>query len=106
MMLCFQQQRGKTAPLVAAFSAVSLAMSLSSSTAGTCPLGDAQLAARAALAPSAPQSVAAQMHHQPTMASVAAAEKKLAAVANGAARATNCHAPKGHGSSPDHLRGR
>ena len=106
MMLYFQQQRNKTVARVAALSAVGLAVSLSSSHARPCPLTDAQLAARAALGPSAPQSVAAQTHHQPTVASVAAAERKLAAAANGAARNTDCHAPEGQGSLPDHLRGR
>src|SRR5215468_10014604 len=34
----------------------------------------------------APQSIAAQMHHQPTTASVAAAEERLATLAYGAMR--------------------
>jgi hypothetical protein len=37
------------------------------------------IAARGALGPSAPQSIAAQLHRQPTVASVAAAEKRLGA---------------------------
>ncbi len=40
---------------------------------------DPRLAARADLGPSLPQSIAAQLHHQPTPASVAAAENRLAA---------------------------
>jgi hypothetical protein len=85
-MLYFRQPQDKTVPRVAVLSAVCLAVSLSISHAGPCPLTDAQLAARGALLPSAPQSIAAQMHHQPTVASVAAAERKLAAAVCGVAR--------------------
>ena len=63
-------------------SAASLAASPSTSDAGLCPLqAAAQLAARsrAGIGPSAPQSIAAQLHFQPTAASVAAAEARLAA---------------------------
>jgi hypothetical protein len=64
-------------------SAAALAAALStSSAAGACPLHlDAWSAARAraAIGPSLPQSIAAQMHVQPTAASVAAAEARLAA---------------------------
>jgi hypothetical protein len=102
----FQRPPDKTVPRAAVLSAVCLAVSLSSGHAGPCLLTDAQLAARAALLPSAPQSIAAQMHHQPSVASVAAAERKLAAAAYGIARITDCHAPEGHGTSPDHFRGR
>jgi len=38
----------------------------------------ASIAARLAACPSAPQSIAAMMHRQPTQASVAAAEERLA----------------------------
>jgi hypothetical protein len=48
-------------------------LSASSSRAERCP---SQIVARRDLGLSAPQSVAAQMHHQPTVASVAAAEKR------------------------------
>jgi hypothetical protein len=73
-----------TAPrlLMMMLSAAALMASVSTSDAGLCPLQtDARLAARAraAIGPSAPQSIAAQMHFQPTAASVAAAEARLAA---------------------------
>ena len=62
--------------------AAALAVSISSSYAGPCPPGmegmRASIAARLAAWPSAPQSIAAQTHRQPTQASVAAAEKALA----------------------------
>jgi hypothetical protein len=62
--------------------AAALAVSISTSYAGPCPLEiermraciDAKLAAR----PSAPESIGAMMHRQPTRASVAAAEERLA----------------------------
>lgn len=51
--------------------------------AATCgdaaPCAHEVVAARAALGPSAPQSLAAQLHRQPTVASVAAAERRLVA---------------------------
>jgi hypothetical protein len=68
-------------PRLMLLSAAALAASLSTSCAGMCRLQvDAWLAARAraAIGPSAPQSIAAQLHFQPTAASVAAAEARLA----------------------------
>ena len=64
-------------------------LSASSSRAEPCP---SQIVARADLRLSAPQSVAAQMHHQPTVASVAAAEKRVFASAVG--RMPGCAASK------------
>ena len=60
--------------------AAALAVSISSSHAGPCSLERmrASLDARLAAWPSAPESVAAMMHRQPTQASVAAAEERLA----------------------------
>jgi siroheme synthase (precorrin-2 oxidase/ferrochelatase) len=61
-----------------------LALSISTSYAGPCPIEraragiDALLTPRVATCPSAPESVGAMMHRQPTQASVAAAEEKLA----------------------------
>jgi hypothetical protein len=82
-----------TTPRVTLLSAVALAVPLSNGYAGPCPLQiDPRLAARMALGPSAPQSIAAQMHHQPTVASVVAAEKKLAAAFG--ARMPACHAKR------------
>jgi len=65
-------------------SAAAMAISASSSHARPCPLQiDAWLAARAVAGVSAPQSVGAMMHHQPTAGSVAAAEARLAVAAYG-----------------------
>jgi hypothetical protein len=73
-----------TMPRLVMLSAVAMALSLSSSFARPCPRQiDAWLAARAAAGVSAPQSVAAMMHHQPTVGSVAAAEARLAAMGPG-----------------------
>ena len=60
--------------------AAALAVSISSSYAGPCPFEGmrASIPARLAAWPSAPQTIAAQMHRQPTQASVAAAERALA----------------------------
>ena len=59
--------------------AAALAVSISSSYAGPCsPEMRASIDARLAGWPSAPESVAAMMHRQPTQASVAAAEERLA----------------------------
>jgi hypothetical protein len=62
--------------------AAALAVSMSSSYAGPCPLeierARASINDRLAAWPSAPESVAAMMHRQPTQASVAAAEERLA----------------------------
>jgi len=69
-------------PRLAILNAAALAVSISSSYAGPCPPKmegmRASIAARLAGWPSAPQSIAAQMHRQPTQASVAAAEVALA----------------------------
>jgi hypothetical protein len=64
-------------------------LSASSSRAERCP---SQIVARGDLGPSAPQSIAAQMHHQPTVASVAAAEKRVFTSALG--RISGCVANK------------
>ena len=56
---------------------VALSLAATGSDAAPCP--HEVIAARAALGPTAPQSLAAQLHRQPTVASVAAAEKKLSA---------------------------
>jgi len=62
--------------------AAALAVSMSSGYAGPCPLAIERMRAsiddRLAAWPSAPESVAAMMHRQPTQASVAAAEERLA----------------------------
>jgi hypothetical protein len=74
-------------------------MTLPASTgrAGPCPSETAAAAAaKAALGPSARQSVAAQMHRQPTVASVAAAEKK---VATGGASLPDCRGGEARGGS-------
>jgi len=61
--------------------AAALAVSISGSLAGPCPPAmermRASIDARLAAWPSAPESVAAMMHRQPTQASVAAAEERL-----------------------------
>jgi hypothetical protein len=73
-----------------------LPLSASTSQAGPCPSPTGpEAAANAALGPSARQSVAAQMHRQPTVASVAAAEKKV--VAGDAARSSDCPAAEKRG---------
>jgi hypothetical protein len=76
-------------------SAAVSAVSLSNGHAAPCPSQADALAAKPALGPSAPQSVAAQMHRQPTAASVAAAEK--GAAAHAVARGTDCPALERHG---------
>jgi hypothetical protein len=79
----------RTIPRLSLLSAAALTVSLSTSDAGVCPLPvDARLAARAkaALGPSEPQSIAAQLHFQPTAASVAAAEARLGVAAHGMRR--------------------
>jgi hypothetical protein len=62
--------------------AMALALSISTSYAGPCTpeIGRmrAGIGAWLAAGPSAPQSVAAMLHHQPTPGSVAAAEERLA----------------------------
>jgi hypothetical protein len=68
-----------TVPRFFMLNAAALAISMSSSYAGPCPLQmRASIDDRLAAWPSAPQSVAAMMHRQPTQASVAAAEQRLA----------------------------
>jgi hypothetical protein len=71
-----------TVPRFLIFSAAALVASISSSYAGPCPLAIERMRAsiddRLAAWPSAPESVAAMMHRQPTRASVAAAEERLA----------------------------
>jgi hypothetical protein len=71
-----------TVPRFLIFSAAALAASISSSHAGPCPVAIERMRAsiddRLAAWPSAPESVAAMMHRQPTQASVAAAEARLA----------------------------
>ncbi len=58
--------------------AAALAVSISGSYAYAGPCLRASIGARLAAWPSAPESVAAMMHRQPTQASVAAAEERLA----------------------------
>lgn len=74
-----------TLPRFVLLAAAATAMSISSSYAGPCSLEiahlqgavDAMLAQRAATGPSAPESINATMHRQPTPASVAAAEARV-----------------------------
>ena len=77
--------RDMTVPRFLLLNAAALAVSISSSHAGPCPPQiermRASVDARLAVWPSAPQSVAAMMHHQPTQASVAAAEERVARLA-------------------------
>jgi len=56
---------------------VTLSLAATAGDAAACPRE--VIVARAALGPTAPQSLAAQLHRQPTVASVAAAEKRLGA---------------------------
>ena len=70
-----------------------LVLSASSGQAGPCPSPEG--AAGAALGAGARQSVAAQLHRQPTAASVAAAEKKV--VAGEQARSSDCPADEKRG---------
>jgi len=74
-----------TVPRFLIMNAAALAVSISSSYAGPCSLEIARMRAsidaRLAAWPSAPESVAAMMHRQPTQASVAAAEERLARAA-------------------------
>jgi hypothetical protein len=74
-----------TVPRCLILTAAALAASISSSHAGPCSLEiermRASIGARLVLWPSAPESVAAKMHRQPTPASVAAAEERLARLA-------------------------
>jgi hypothetical protein len=70
---------GKTSVLLGA---AALVLSTSSGHARPCPVQnriEAVPAAQVFAWQSAPQSIAAQLHHQPTEASVAAAEARLAA---------------------------
>jgi hypothetical protein len=71
-----------TVPRLLIFSAAALIASISSSYAGPCPVAIERMRAsiddRLAAWPSAPESIAAMMHRQPTRASVAAAEERLA----------------------------
>lgn len=71
-----------TVPRFLILNAAALAVSMSSGYAGPCPLAIERMRAsiddRLAAWPSAPESVAATMHRQPTQASVAAAEERLA----------------------------
>jgi hypothetical protein len=71
-----------TVPRFLILNAAALALSMSSSYAGSCPLAIERMRAsiddRLAAWPSLPESVAAMMHRQPTQASVAAAEERLA----------------------------
>ncbi len=70
--------------LAAMLGVAALAVSASAGQAGSCALCAAH--ARSALRPSLPQSIAAQLHFQPTVASEAAAEAQLAAAGHGMAR--------------------
>jgi hypothetical protein len=74
-----------TVPRFLILNAAALAVSISSSDAGPCPPATermrASIDARLAAWPSLPESVAAMMHRQPTQASVAAAEERLARLA-------------------------
>jgi siroheme synthase (precorrin-2 oxidase/ferrochelatase) len=78
------QGRDMTVPRFLILNAAALALSISTSYAGPCPIEgvragiDALLTPRVAAWPSAPESVAAMMHRQPTQGSVAAAEERLA----------------------------
>ena len=71
-----------TVPRFLILNAAALAVSMSSGYAGPCPLAIERMRAsiddRLAAWPSAPESVAAMMHRQPTQASVAVAEERLA----------------------------
>jgi len=71
-----------TVPRFLILNAAALAVSISSSYAGPCSLEIERMRVsiddRLAAWPSAPESVAAMMHRQPTQASVAAAEERLA----------------------------
>ena len=71
-----------TVPRFLILSAAALVVPISSSYAGPCPPEmeriRASIDARLAVWPSAPESIAAMMHRQPTQASVAAAEERLA----------------------------
>jgi len=73
-----------TVPRFLILNVAALALSISTSYAGPCPIEgvragiDALLTPRVAAWPSAPESVAARMHRQPTQGSVAAAEERLA----------------------------
>ena len=91
---------------LALLSAVTLSLPLSLTLVTTdtqaAPCPHDVVAASLALGPSAPQSVAAQMHRQPTVASVAAAEKRLSApCCCGAEKDADKHDASGQHRSPD-----
>ena len=71
-----------TVPRFLILNAAALAVSISSSHAGPCSREIERMRAsidvKLAAWPSAPESIAAMMHRQPTQASVAAAEERLA----------------------------
>lgn len=69
--------RTSSPTVVVATLSVVTALSLAATAGHAEPCPHEVVAARAALGPTAPQSLAAQMHRQPTVASVAAAEKRL-----------------------------
>jgi hypothetical protein len=87
--------------------ATALALSIASSYAGPCTpeIGRmrAGIGAWLASGPSAPQSVAAMLHHQPTPSSVAAAEERLATIS---ARAIAALAQRYEGRPPPARRAR
>lgn len=88
---------------LALLSAVTLALSASGSQAGPCPEIAQGSAARPDLGFTAHQSVAAQMHRQPTAASVAAAQKEAAAGAP--ARPPGCPDSEKYGEPAEGDRG-
>jgi len=68
-----------TVPRFLILNAAVLALSISTSYAGPCsPRTRACIDGWLAAGPSAPESVGAMLHHQPTQGSVAAAEERLA----------------------------
>jgi len=79
---------------------LALALSVCAGHAGPClqeidrlqPRVDARLEAIARTGPSAPESLAAQLHRQPTPGSIAAAESKLGDVSSGALAAAMARA--------------
>jgi len=92
-----------TVPRFLILNAAALSLSISTSYAGPCPIEgvragiDALLTPRVAAWPSAPESVAAMMHRQPTQGSVAAAEERLARLSDQSMAAATHHR---------HMRGR
>ena len=68
-----------------------LSLPILATAAHAAPCPHEVVAARAALGPSAPQTIAAQLHRQPTVASVAAAERRADAAFGCAARHEDRH---------------